>query len=159
MKAAVVTTPGQPPEYIDFQDPVAADGETLIQVKAAPLSPIVKALAAGRHYSSAATAGFVPGVDGVGVDPDGRRVYFLFPKAPFGSMGERALAPAGMLVPAPDALSDVQAAGIATGGLAWGAISTRSRFCTRAISSAFCVSTTPTLPPFSSINLSSGTLI
>ena len=127
MKAAVVTTPGQPPEYIDFQDPVAADGETLIQVKAAPLSPIVKALAAGRHYSSAATAGFVPGVDGVGVDPDGRRVYFLFPKAPFGSMGERALAPAGMLVPAPDALSDVQAAGIATGGLAsWVALTRRA---------------------------------
>lgn len=127
MKAAVVTTLGQPPEYLDFQDPVAGDGETIVQVHAAPLSPIVRQLAAGRHYSSAATAGFVPGVDGVGVDPDGRRVYFLFPKAPFGSMGERALASTTMLAPVPDALSDVQAAGIATGGLAsWVALTRRA---------------------------------
>lgn len=128
MKAAVVTTLGQPPEYLDFQDPVAGDGETVIQVHAAPLSPIVRQLAAGRHYSSAATAGFVPGVDGVGVDPDGRRVYFLFPKAPFGSMGERALASTSMVAAVPDALSDVQAAGIATGGLAaWVALTRRAR--------------------------------
>ncbi|WP_299177338.1 zinc-binding dehydrogenase [uncultured Brevundimonas sp.] len=127
MKAAVVTTLGQPPEYLDFQEPVAGDGETVVQVRAAPLSPIVRQLAAGRHYSSAAAAGFVPGVDGVGVDPDGLRVYFLFPKTPFGSMGERALASTSLLTAVPDALSDVQAAAIATGGLAsWVALTRRA---------------------------------
>lgn len=127
MKAAVVTTLGQPPAYLDFEDPIAGDGETVIQVHAAPLSPIVRQLAAGRHYSSAAAAGFVPGVDGVGFDPTGRRVYFLFPKAPFGSMGERALASASLLVDVPEALSNVQAAGIATGGLAsWVALTRRA---------------------------------
>ncbi|MFD2428789.1 zinc-binding dehydrogenase [Sphingobium scionense] len=94
----------------------------------APLSPIVKALAAGAHYSGGTTTGFVPGVDGVGVDPQGRRVYFLFPKPPFGSMAERSLAASDMLVPVPDALADDLAAAISTAGLAsWVALTRRAR--------------------------------
>jgi hypothetical protein len=77
MKAAIVTEYGKTPTYGEFRDPVAAEGETLVRVHAAPLSPIVKALASGTHYTSGAEAGFVPGVDGVGTDPTGRRVYFL----------------------------------------------------------------------------------
>lgn len=99
----------------------------MITVHAAPLSPIVRALAAGRHYASGGSSGFVPGVDGVGTDPAGRRVYFLFPKAPFGSLAEKALALDGMLVPVPDQLSDDRAAAIATAGLAsWIALSRRA---------------------------------
>jgi NADPH:quinone reductase-like Zn-dependent oxidoreductase len=70
----------------------------------------------------------VPGVDGVGTDPDGRRVYFLFPKAPFGSMAQKSLVASGMLVPVPDQLTDDRAAAIATAGLAsWIALSRRAR--------------------------------
>jgi NADPH:quinone reductase-like Zn-dependent oxidoreductase len=127
MKAAIVTQFGKPPVYGDYDKPVAGDGETVVRVHAAPLSPIVKALAAGTHYTSSAHAGFVPGVDGVGTDPQGRRVYFLFPKAPFGSMGELALVSTQMLVPIPDGISDVRAAAIATGGLAsWVALTRRA---------------------------------
>lgn len=127
MKAAVVETFGTVPEYKDYSDPIAQDGEVVIRVHAAPLSPIVRALAAGRHYASSTSAGFVPGVDGVGVDPEGRRVYFLFPKAPFGSMAELALVSAGMTVPLPDEISDVRAAAVATGGLAsWVALTRRA---------------------------------
>lgn len=127
MKAAIVTEFGKAPAFGEFRDPVAGEGETLIRVQAAPLSPIVKALASGTHYTSGAQAGFVPGVDGVGVDPDGRRVYFLFPKAPFGSMGELALASNEMIVPIPDDISDVRAAAVATGGLAsWVALTRRA---------------------------------
>jgi len=127
MKAAIVETFGLPPTYADFPEPRAGAGETVIGVHAVPLSPIVRALAAGLHYASGKSAGFVPGVDGVGTDPSGRRVYFLLPKAPFGSMAEKSLALAGMVVPVPDALSDEHAAAIATGGLAsWVALSRRA---------------------------------
>jgi hypothetical protein len=98
MKAAVVTSFGSPPSFEHFREPEAGDGETVITVHAAALSPIVKLLASGRHYTSGASAGFVPGVDGVGVDRDGRRVYFLFPKAPFGSMAERSLVASQMII-------------------------------------------------------------
>lgn len=128
MKAAVVQTFGIPPQITEFRDPEAGSGETIITVSAAPLSPIVRALAAGAHYSGGATAGFVPGVNGVGVDPLGRRVYFLFPKPPFGSMAERSLVASDMLVTVPEALADDLAAAISTAGLAsWVALTRRAR--------------------------------
>lgn len=128
MKAAVVETLGVAPVFGDFPAPEASDGETVVTVRAAPLSPIVKALAAGRHYAGDGRAGFVPGVDGVGTDPEGRRVYFLFPKAPFGAMAQHALAARDMLVPVPDQLTDDRAAAIATAGLAsWIALSRRAK--------------------------------
>lgn len=128
MKAALVSEFGKPPAYDDFKEPVAGDGETVIRVHAAALSPIVKGLASGRHYASGASAGFVPGVDGVGTDPQGRRVYFLFPKAPFGSMGEQSLASNEMIVPIPDDVSDVRAAAVTTAGVAsWIALTRRAQ--------------------------------
>ena len=128
MKAAIVDTLGVAPSYGDFPEPEAGEGETVVTVRAAPLSPIVKSLVAGKHYTSGKSGGFVPGVDGVGTDPSGKRVYFLFPKAPFGSMAEKALAWEHMLVPVPDALSDEQAAATATAGLAsWIALSRRAQ--------------------------------
>ena len=127
MKAAVVEQFGVPPSYVDFREPEAAEGETVITVQAAPLSPIVKRLAAGTHYASNQQAGFVPGVDGIGVDNNGHRVYFLFPKAPFGSMAERSLVSKGMTVPIPESLGAVEAAALATGGLAsWIALTRRA---------------------------------
>jgi len=128
MKAAVVNSFSVPPSFEDFRDPEAGPGENVVTVRAAALTPIVRSLASGRHYASGATAGFVPGVDGVGVDASGRRVYFLFPKAPFGSMAEKSLASINMLVPVPDSLSDESAAALVPGGLAsWIALSRRAR--------------------------------
>lgn len=128
MKAVVVNTLGVPPSFQDFREPEAGEGEAVVTVHAAALSPIVRSLAMGRHYASDAGAGFVPGVDGVGVDAAGRRVYFLFPKAPFGSMAEKSLAATSMIVPIPHTLSDEAAAAIATAGLAsWIALSRRAK--------------------------------
>jgi NADPH:quinone reductase-like Zn-dependent oxidoreductase len=128
MKAAVVNSFGAPPSFQEFREPEAGDGEAVVTVHAAALSPIVKGLAAGTHYASSGSAGFVPGVDGVGVDGAGRRVYFLFPKAPFGSMAERSLVARPMMVPVPDGLASERAAALATAGLAsWIALSRRAR--------------------------------
>jgi NADPH:quinone reductase-like Zn-dependent oxidoreductase len=128
MKAAVVNAFGVPPSFQDFREPQAGDGDAVVTVHAAVLSPIVKGLASGRHYASGASAGFVPGVDGVGVDEMGRRVYFLFPTAPFGSMAEKSLVASDMMVPVPENLSSGRAAAVTTAGLAsWIALSRRAK--------------------------------
>lgn len=128
MKAVVVTAFGMPPSFQDFREPEAGEGETVVTVEAAALSPIVKGLASGRHYASGSAAGFVPGVDGVGIDAEGRRVYFLFPKPPFGSMAEKSLVARAMTVPVPDEIASDRAAAIVTGALAsWVAFSRRAR--------------------------------
>ncbi|MEV5413722.1 zinc-binding alcohol dehydrogenase family protein [Thermopolyspora sp. NPDC052614] len=127
MKAAVVNSFGVPPAYQDFRDPKPGDGETVVTVHAAALQPIVKRLAAGTHYTSGTSAGFVPGIDGVGVDETGRRVYFLFPKPPFGAMAEKSLVAIDATAPIPEDLPSDRAAAIAAAGVAsWTALSRRA---------------------------------
>ena len=77
MHAAVVNSLGQPPQYQQFPEPVAGEGELIVQVHAAGLHPIVKAIANGTHYSSTREVPMVPGLDGVGTLEDGRRVFFV----------------------------------------------------------------------------------
>jgi NADPH:quinone reductase-like Zn-dependent oxidoreductase len=128
MKAAVVSSFSAPPSFEDFHEPHAGADETVVTVRATALTPIVRALASGRHYAAGKATRFVPGVDGVGVDAAGRRVYFLFPKPPFGSMAEKSLVAGGMMVPVPDDLSDERAAALVPAGLAsWIALSRRAR--------------------------------
>jgi NADPH:quinone reductase-like Zn-dependent oxidoreductase len=126
MRAAVVNAVGEAPKYQSFADPVAQDGEVIVEVRAAGLHPIVKLIASGSHYSNTSgkgtgeQGGFVPGLDGVGVLPDGRRVFFVFVRKPWGTMAERAAAPLSKCIPVPDGLDDVQAAAIANPGMsAW----------------------------------------
>jgi NADPH2:quinone reductase len=120
MKAAVVNVLGEPPKYQSFPDAEARDGEALIQVRAAGLHPVVKALAGGSHYASGGELPAIPGIDGVGVLQDGRRVYFDFVRKPWGTMAERATAPVSKCIPLPEGLDDLQAAAIANPGMsAW----------------------------------------
>ncbi len=129
MKAAVVHDFNAPPRFDDFTDPVAGDGETLVHVHAAALSQLVRSQAAGRHYSSGTTLPFVPGVDGVGHLPDGSRVYFAFPRAPYGSMAQTTVVQRAYCVPVPDNVSDVTAAAIGNPGMSsWAALTERARF-------------------------------
>ena len=123
MKAAVVESFDRPPRYADFREPVAKDGEVLIRVKAAALSNLVKGQTSGKHYSSGSEMPFVAGNDGVGTLSDGRRVYFIGPTAPFGSMAELCAMPEARTIALPDALDDVTAAALGNPGLAsWGAL-------------------------------------
>jgi NADPH:quinone reductase-like Zn-dependent oxidoreductase len=128
MKAAIVTGVGTAPVYADFQVPQAAPGEVAVDVTAAALSHVTKARAAGSHYSSSQVYPFVAGLDGVGRRPDGARVYFLLPRAPFGGMAERTVVNASHCVLVPDALDDVTAAAIANPGMSsWAALKERAR--------------------------------
>src|SRR6202142_1280351 len=128
MKAAIVVEAGKPPIYGDFQEPVPANGEVRITVSAAALSNVVKSRASGTHYSSSGGLPFVVRVDGVGRLDDGRRVYFVLPKPPLGSMSERTVVRSGQCVALPDGLDDVTAAAIANPGMsAWAALKERAK--------------------------------
>lgn len=131
MKAAIVVEWGKPPVYGDFQEPVPAMGEVHVKVTAAALSNVVKSRASGTHYSSSGQLPFVVGIDGVGHLDNGRRVYFVLPKAPFGSMSEKTVIRPSQCVFLPDDLDDVTAAAIANPGMsAWAALKERAKLMT-----------------------------
>ncbi|WP_315830985.1 zinc-binding alcohol dehydrogenase family protein [Bradyrhizobium prioriisuperbiae] len=114
--------------YGDFAEPVATSGESRIAVTAAAISHVVKSRASGTHYSSSGRLPFVVGIDGVGRCENGRRVYFLMPNAPYGSMAERTVVPSVRCLPLPDDLDDITAAAIANPGLSsWAAFTERAR--------------------------------
>ncbi len=128
MKAAVVVGAGQAPVYADFSEPEPAAGESRIAVTAAAISQVVKSRASGQHYSSTGQFPFVVGIDGVGRLDDGSRVYFLFPRAPHGSMAERTVVPSARCLALPDELDDVTAAAIANPGMSsWAAYTERAK--------------------------------
>lgn len=128
MKAAIVRGAGQQPAYEDFEKPALSAGENLVHVSAAAISQIVKSRASGAHYSSANQFPFVVGIDGVGCLEDGRRVYFVLPRAPYGSMADVAPVPFDRCVVLPDELDDVTAAAIANPGMSsWAAYQERAK--------------------------------
>ncbi len=128
MNAAVIEDFGKPPRYTTFREPTAGEGEALVKVRAAALSNLVKGQASGSHYSGAGQLPFVPGFDGVGTLPDGRRAYFVGPPAPFGTMAEWSVAAASRTILLPDAVDDVTAAALGNPGMAsWGALLGRAR--------------------------------
>jgi NADPH:quinone reductase-like Zn-dependent oxidoreductase len=129
MNAAVVNTFDAPPRYGTFTDPVAAEGEVIVEVMAAGLHPIVKSLANGTHYGSTEELPFIPGVDGVGRLEDGTAVYFGLSRKPFGTFAERAVTARKMCLPLPAGLDPVTAAAIANPGMSSSvALEARARF-------------------------------
>jgi NADPH:quinone reductase-like Zn-dependent oxidoreductase len=129
MNAAVVHAFDALPRYTTFGDPVAADGELLVNVTSAGLHPIVKALARGTHYGSTGKLPFIPGVDGAGRLEDGTRVYFGATRSPYGTFAERTVTAKRICIPLPDELDAVTAAGIANPGMSsWAALKARAKF-------------------------------
>ena len=117
MKAAVMYQPGQLPRYADCAAPRAPQpGEVILTMRAAALKHLDRSQAAGTHYSSPAKASTeapadpkVLGGDGVGLLPDGTRVYGL---GEGGMLAEQALVRRDRLVPVPAALDDATAAAL-----------------------------------------------
>lgn len=113
MKAAVMYSPGEMPQYVDFPDPVVQnEGEVLVSVKAVALKHLDKSRAKGTHYS---TSGEHPmqakivGGDGVCLLPDGTRVYAL---GVSGMAAEKAIVEKDRMVVVPAGLDDATAAAL-----------------------------------------------
>jgi NADPH:quinone reductase-like Zn-dependent oxidoreductase len=129
MNAAVVYAFDKPPHYASFADPVAAEGELLVNVRAAGLHQIVKSLASGKHYGSTGELPFVPGLDGVGHLEDGARVYFGAPRNPFGSFAERTVTARSTCLPLPETLDDATVAAMMNPAMSsWVALTARIEF-------------------------------
>jgi NADPH:quinone reductase-like Zn-dependent oxidoreductase len=116
MKAAVLNRLGDVPKYRDFAEPDLKEGETLVEVTAASIKQLDRAIVAGTHYSSPKALPVVCGTDGVGRTGDGARVYFQVERRPWGAMAERA--PASLAAPVPDGLDDALAAAIVNPAIA-----------------------------------------
>ncbi len=110
MKAVILEHLGETPRYSPFEDPDTLAGETLVEVQAAAIKQLDRLIAGGTHYGSPKQLPVVCGTDGVGRTADGRRVYFVVHRRPFGSMAERA--PAAWTVSLPDGLDDALAAAV-----------------------------------------------
>ncbi len=112
MKAAVLHELGQSPRYEDFPEPREGPGEVIVSIKAASLKNIDKMLVSGSHYDRLGTLPCVCGVDGVGLLPDGSRVYCGGARPPYGMMAERTVVPASWCLPVPDTIDDATAAAL-----------------------------------------------
>jgi NADPH2:quinone reductase len=128
MDAAVLHTLGKPPRCEPFPEPVAGEGEVIIDVHAASLKPIDKQLAAGMHYASPRNLPVVCGTDGVGRLSDGQRVFFGGARPPYGAMAQRTVVPKAFTFPVPEGVPDDLAAALPNPGIsAWLSLSYRAK--------------------------------
>jgi NADPH:quinone reductase-like Zn-dependent oxidoreductase len=67
MQAAVIEAPGQPPRLVDREPPEAGPGELMVDVTAAPITPLDVLCGSGTSYFGVPQTPYVPGVQGVGV--------------------------------------------------------------------------------------------
>lgn len=113
MKAAVIFQGDKMPRFTDsFPEPVAGnEDQVVISVKAAAVKHLDKSRASGKHYSSAGDirTAKVPGGDGVGLLPDGTRVYAL---GLTGMLAEKAVVEKSKMVMLPDGIDNVTAAAL-----------------------------------------------
>src|SRR5262245_39132297 len=117
MKAAVLHELGGVPRYEDFPDPIAGDGEVVIDVKAVAVENIDKMIAAGTHFASrkfTAALPAIPGFDGVGALADGTLVGFSQPRLPYGALAERTVVAEDHLAPIPDGIDPAVAVVLAS---------------------------------------------
>lgn len=150
MHAAILDRPDAPPRYGTHPEPVAtADHELVVDVLAAGLHHLTRAVATGTHYTAAhdgaahpgaahpgaahdgAAAGEhrprVPGVDGVVRDPDGRVRYVVLDDPRLGTFAERTVIDVRRSVVLPDDVDPVLAAAAMNPGQAsWLALRRRA---------------------------------
>jgi NADPH:quinone reductase-like Zn-dependent oxidoreductase len=137
VRAAVLHTPGEPPEYREHPDPEPAPGRAVVRVTAAPVVPLDLLCASGTSYFGVPQVPYVPGVQGVGVVEEsstvapGERVFFSTSAgmAPGdGSMAERAVVAEADLVALSDDVDDVAFAAVGLSGVAaWMILTWRAR--------------------------------
>ncbi|MEU8347223.1 NADPH:quinone reductase [Actinomadura meyerae] len=120
MRAAEIVETGRPPVVADRKAPAPGDGEVLVDVLAAPITPLDLLCATGTSYFGAPATPYVPGVQGVGTH-GGRTVWFptRAGMAPGdGSMAEVASVPEASLVELPDGADPVQLAALGLSAVA-----------------------------------------
>jgi NADPH:quinone reductase-like Zn-dependent oxidoreductase len=120
MRAAQIVEPGRLPVLAERDPPAAAEGYVLVDVLAAPITPLDLLCATGTSYFGKPATPYVPGVQGVG-RTGGRVVWFPTSAgmaAGDGSMAERAAVPEADLVPLPSGVDPVEVAALGLSAVA-----------------------------------------
>jgi NADPH:quinone reductase-like Zn-dependent oxidoreductase len=130
MKAAVVSSFDHPPRFADIPRPApSTEHEITLDVLAAGLHPRVRSQANGSHYTSTDELPLVPGIDGVGRDPDGVLRYFILPETTLGSMAEQAVVDVRRSVVLPEDSDPVMVAAVMNPAMSsWVALRRRIQF-------------------------------
>ncbi|CAF1494855.1 unnamed protein product [Adineta steineri] len=126
--AAVVKALGQVPrcELIDLPSPTSNQVE--VQVIAAGVHQLVRAIIGGRHYIKPKTSPIVAGVDGVGKLSNGEKIFFISMAPPTGTMSEHVNVHRDMMIPLPNNADPILFAAIMNAGMAsWMALRQRAR--------------------------------
>jgi NADPH:quinone reductase-like Zn-dependent oxidoreductase len=120
VKAALLERIGGTPVYADVDEPQRGEGQTLIEVSAAPVNPIDISTAAGTYPGGSPEAPYVTGREGVGrvlesdSFPEGTRVY----ASGLGFMAERKAVRDDEVIELPDGVDDALASCLGVAGLA-----------------------------------------
>jgi NADPH:quinone reductase len=126
MRAALISTLGEPPELRNLPEPEPAEGEVLVEIECVPLNPIDIAVGAGRFYGGHPPLPYVAGEEAVGRRLDtGDRVWIY--RRWSGGLAERVAAPERSLVPVPDGADPALAGACGIGGISgWLAVTWRA---------------------------------
>jgi NADPH2:quinone reductase len=120
VRAALIRQLGALPQVGEAPDPVAGDGEVVVEVLAAALNPLDVNVGAGRFYGGHPPLPYVPGAEGVGRVDGG--LAWVFGEgiglARNGCMAERVAVPESAVVPLAVDVEPPLAAALGIAGLA-----------------------------------------
>ncbi len=126
MLAAVLRAPGDALTVEERPEP-SADGNALLEMRAAPLNPVDLTIAAGRFFAGRPPLPYVPGIEAVGTIIDSTRLSAGTRAFASGSglgvvrdgaLAERFTASDDVLIEVPDGVDDSIASALGTAGLA-----------------------------------------
>src|SRR5437016_3236271 len=137
MPAAVTHRHAAPTEYVLWPVPRRGPGQALVQVTAAPISPLDLLCASGTSYFGAPRLPYIPGVQGIGIVIEaeilasGQRVWFSCDagmKPGDGSMAQYCVIDESSALVLPDGVEDDLAAALGLSAIAaWMALSWRGQ--------------------------------
>jgi NADPH:quinone reductase-like Zn-dependent oxidoreductase len=113
-------SPGEPPKLVEREPPVPGPGEVLVEVTAAPITPLDLLCASGTSYFGVPATPYVPGVQGIGTH-GGRAVWFPTTagmRPGDGSMAAVVAVAEEDLVPLPDGVDPVLVAALGLSAVA-----------------------------------------
>ncbi len=116
--AALVTAYGEPPTLGEATLPEPGPGQVTVAVQLAGLNPVDIAIASGKFDAGAPELPYTPGLEGIGMTPDGRQVWFDVPALPVGSFSERCVIDEARAIELPDGVDPAQALPFGVAGMA-----------------------------------------